>query len=78
MICIAVRDDLPLDWPELVNFLSANMPHYMVPRYYRRMVDLPKTETGKVRKELLREHGVTDDTWDREAAGLVIKGVRVG
>jgi crotonobetaine/carnitine-CoA ligase len=29
---------------------------------------LPSTESGKVQKYKLRERGVTDNTWDREAA----------
>jgi crotonobetaine/carnitine-CoA ligase len=33
------------------------------------MSDLPSTESGKVQKYKLRERGVTDRTWDRDAAG---------
>jgi carnitine-CoA ligase len=29
---------------------------------------LPKTPTERVRKVLLREQGVTADTWDRQAS----------
>ena len=34
---------------------------------------LPLTENGKVRKAVLRDAGVTDDMWDREAAGVTIR-----
>ncbi|MBA2461731.1 MAG: acid--CoA ligase, partial [Actinobacteria bacterium] len=34
--------------------------------------ELPLTENGKVRKQVLRERGVGATTWDREAAGYVI------
>ena len=37
------------------------------------MAELPKTPTQKVQKNLLREAGVTTDTWDREKAGVVIR-----
>jgi len=30
--------------------------------------ELPTTESGKVQKYKLRERGVTERTWDREAA----------
>jgi crotonobetaine/carnitine-CoA ligase len=45
----------------------------MVPRYFRVIDDLPRTPTEKVQKHLLRSAGVTDDTWDREAAGIILK-----
>ena len=45
----------------------------MLPRYIRTVTALPLTPTNKVRKNVLREQGVTADTWDREAAGVVVK-----
>jgi crotonobetaine/carnitine-CoA ligase len=51
---------------ELLAFLKARLPAYMVPRYIEiRTDELPKTPTGKVRKVLLRESG-TEGAWDRE------------
>lgn len=54
------------------------MAHFMVPRYLRVMEDLPKTPTQKVQKHLLRQQGVTADTWDRERHGIVIKRDAIG
>jgi crotonobetaine/carnitine-CoA ligase len=34
---------------------------------------LPKTPTERVQKVKLRDEGVTPDTFDREAAGIVVK-----
>jgi crotonobetaine/carnitine-CoA ligase len=45
----------------------------MVPRYLRFVDDIPKTETNKLRKNVIREAGVTPDTWDRERAGIRFK-----
>ena len=45
----------------------------MVPRYIERLDALPKTPTGKIQKFSLRDRGLTDNTWDREAAGLKIR-----
>jgi crotonobetaine/carnitine-CoA ligase len=45
----------------------------MVPRYLRFVDSLPKTPTERVQKVKLREEGVTPDTWDREAAGVVVR-----
>jgi crotonobetaine/carnitine-CoA ligase len=43
------------------------MPEFAVPHYMEFVEALPKTPTEKVQKHLLREHGVTKDTWDRMA-----------
>ena len=34
---------------------------------------LPKTPTERVQKVLLRNEGVTADTWDREKAGFKLE-----
>ncbi|HQD82845.1 MAG TPA: hypothetical protein PK929_07240 [Quisquiliibacterium sp.] len=62
-----------IDPVALIEFLRPRMAHFMIPRYLRVMDELPKTPTQKVQKNLLREAGVTADTWDREKAGVVIK-----
>jgi crotonobetaine/carnitine-CoA ligase len=49
------------------------MAHFMVPRFVRILADLPKTPTNKVGKYLLRKDGVAPDTFDSDAAGIVIK-----
>jgi hypothetical protein len=38
---------------------------------------LPKTPTQKVEKHVLRSEGLTDDTWDRESAGIRFKRERL-
>jgi crotonobetaine/carnitine-CoA ligase len=56
---------------ELVEFLIPRMPRFMVPRYVEVMDDLPRVETSlRVKKTDLRSRGVTERTWDREAAGV--------
>lgn len=78
MVALTCQQKITPDWYELVNFLTARMPHYMVPRYFRLMEELPKTETGKVKKDLLRQEAVSIDTWDRESAGIKLRGERLG
>lgn len=48
----------------VIERLRELLPHYMVPRYLRLLDDLPKTSSGKVQKNILREAGITDDTID--------------
>ena len=66
-----------LDPAALLEFLQPRMAHFMIPRYLRVVDELPKTPTNKVQKHLLRDEGVTADTWDREAAGIRIRRERL-
>ncbi len=60
----------------LTRFLIERLAYFMVPRYIRYVDEIPKTETNKPRKVPFREAGITDDTWDREAHGIVLKKER--
>ncbi len=66
------RQGVAIDPRQLVEFLIPRLPHYMVPRYIRIIEQLPRTPTQKVQKHLLRDEGITTDTWDRVAAGILI------
>lgn len=68
--------DAPATPQELAEFLIPRMPHYMVPRYFRPVESLPRTPTNKIRKVEVRGQGITDDSWDREAAGIKLKRTR--
>jgi crotonobetaine/carnitine-CoA ligase len=58
---------------ELASFVNENAPYFFVPRYIEFVKQLPHTPTGRIRKFQLRERGVTEETWDREAAGFAVK-----
>jgi crotonobetaine/carnitine-CoA ligase len=73
LVAVSLAEGQTLDPAELIGFLKPRMAHFMVPRYVRVLADLPKTPTNKVEKYLLRKDGVTPDTFDRDAAGIVIK-----
>ena len=66
------------DVVDLIEFLRPRMAHFMIPRYVRVVDQLPRTPTAKIEKVALRGEGVTSDTWDREAAGIVIKREKIG
>ena len=53
---------------ELIAYCEPRLPYFAVPRYLEFVSELPSTESGKVQKYKLRERGITDKTWDREAA----------
>ncbi|MDJ0396571.1 AMP-binding protein [Rhodococcus sp. G-MC3] len=70
MAVLEVSDPHGFDLEALFRHCDSTMPHFMVPRYYKIAVSMPRTPTGKIRKVALREDGVADDTWDAHAAGL--------
>ncbi|WP_024277397.1 AMP-binding protein [Xanthobacter sp. 126] len=72
LVVVTPVEGAALDAEDLIRFLAAGIPHYMVPRYIRQVEALPKTASGKVQKHELRAAGVTSDTFDREAAGIRI------
>jgi carnitine-CoA ligase len=58
---------------QLLDHCQEQMAHFAVPRYVRFLDELPKTPSQRVQKFKLREQGVTDDTWDREAHGYEVR-----
>ena len=56
-----------------MKFCEQRMPYYSIPRFLDFVTELPRTENGKVQKFRLRERGRGADTWDREAAGYLLK-----
>lgn len=54
--------------PEVVRHCEGRMAGFMVPRYVEIRDALPKTETHRIQKAVLKREGVSSRTWDREAA----------
>jgi crotonobetaine/carnitine-CoA ligase len=73
LICVSPRPGETITPEELLNYAQERMAYFMVPRYVRIMESLPKTPTEKVQKAVLRDQGITMDTWDREAVGYEVK-----
>jgi crotonobetaine/carnitine-CoA ligase len=73
MIVLATKIGQSVDPVELLKFLRPRMAHFMIPRYIRILDELPKTPTTKIQKSLLRDDGITADTWDREEAGIIVR-----
>jgi len=69
MTAIVLRPGARLAEVELTRFCETRMAYFAVPRFVEFLDTLPCTENGKVQKFKLRERGVTENTWDREAAG---------
>lgn len=68
-IFLVTAPDHTIDAPLLLEFLSARMAHFMVPRFYEFVPALPRTDTGRVKKVDLRSAPHGDSSWDLVAAG---------
>lgn len=75
MVAIVLEEGAALDYAELMRFCEPRMAYFAIPRYAEAVDELPLTENGKVRKSVLRDRGIMETTWDREAAGYRIRGV---
>jgi crotonobetaine/carnitine-CoA ligase len=73
MAAIVCKDNDTIDPVDLIRFCERSLPYFAVPRYVCFEPDLPATENGKIQKYKLIERGITDATWDREAAGVVLR-----
>jgi crotonobetaine/carnitine-CoA ligase len=72
LVVVTLRPGAELDHAELLEFCSARMPYFCVPRYLEAVDEIPKNMIGRVRKDLLRQRGLGPDAWDREAHGYIL------
>jgi crotonobetaine/carnitine-CoA ligase len=77
MVVIVPKPGQAIDPQQLIEWLTPRLPYFAVPRFVRIVDAIPKTETNKQRKFPFREAGITADTWDRVAAGIVLKRERL-
>ncbi|WP_406814726.1 AMP-binding protein [Mycobacterium sp. M23085] len=73
LVVIALRPGATLDCGELLDFCAARMPYFCLPRYVQTVDELPRNVIGRVRKDLLRNRGISDAAWDREQHGYVVR-----
>ena len=66
MVAILLKQNASIDIEQWVNSASSDIPKFAIPRYVRVVKELPKTQTGKIRKIELRNDGITPDTVDRQ------------
>jgi crotonobetaine/carnitine-CoA ligase len=69
-VTAVLQPDETLTEEQLCAWAVDKVPYFAVPRYIEFRDDLPRNPVGRVLKYQLRDDGVTDSTWDREAAGF--------
>lgn len=65
MVAVVADPDAEFNIEELIAYCEQHLAHFAVPRYIRMCDALPKTPSQRVQKFVLREQGVTADTFDR-------------
>jgi crotonobetaine/carnitine-CoA ligase len=73
MVCVVPRDGAEIEPLELIRHCEPLLAYFAIPRYVEIAAELPMTESGKVQKFQLRERGVGQQTWDREAVGYELR-----
>ena len=69
LLYVVPKPDALVEPEALCSFLVERMPRYMVPRFINVLTELPKTMgTMRTQKARLREEGMSDTTWDRQAS----------
>ncbi len=64
MVTVACVEGKQVDPASLPEFLRTHLAKFAVPRFYRVIPEMPKTETHRIIKKELESLGVTDDTYD--------------
>jgi crotonobetaine/carnitine-CoA ligase len=70
MAFIVLRKGARADPCEITQFLESRLAYFAIPRYIEFISEMPRTENGKVKKYLLREHGPGAQTWDRARSDM--------
>ena len=74
LACLVLKPDA--DRPAqaaVLDFCSPRMPYFAVRRYVEFLDEIPKTPSAKIQKNKLRDRGLSDAVWDREAVGYKVK-----
>jgi len=63
MVAVQAKEGAVIEPEELYLFVQDKLAKFAWPKYIRIVEQLPKTETHRIVKHLLKKEGVTDDTW---------------
>jgi crotonobetaine/carnitine-CoA ligase len=72
LVVVTLPPDVTLDYAELLDYCAERMPYFCVPRYLHVLDEIPKNILGRIRKDVLRERGLREGVWDREANGYLL------
>lgn len=65
-LAIVLRPAQNITPEEMIAWCESRLPKFMVPRYFEFMEKLPKSASEKIQRTVLKERGLTPNTWDRK------------
>ena len=63
MVAIILKEGSSKKFKQWIQKSRENLASFSVPKYIRIMKTFPKTNTGKIQKHILKNNGITYDTW---------------
>lgn len=69
-VTATLKSGATLTHEELFRWCIDELPYFALPRYIEFRGELPRSPVGRVLKRELRAEGITEATWDAEAAGI--------
>jgi crotonobetaine/carnitine-CoA ligase len=73
MVAVVMQPNETMEPEELLDFLQDKLAYFQIPRFIDFVEALPKSKVHRIMKRFLKEHGVTEKTFDREKVGYEIK-----
>ena len=73
MVAVVMQPNETMTPEELLDFLQDKLAYFQIPRFLDFVDALPKSKVHRIMKRFLKEHGVTDATYDREKTGYEVK-----
>ena len=73
MVSVVLKPGESMTPEELLDYCQGKMAYFMVPRFIDFIDELPKSKVHRTLKQILRDRGVTEATYDRETTGYEVK-----
>ncbi len=70
---VVFKEGRSLSEEDIVHWCEPRLAYFAIPRYIAIRSELPKTPSQRVEKFKIKKEGITEDCWDREEAGIVLK-----
>jgi len=73
MVSVVLKPGENMTPEELLDYCQDKMAYFMIPRFIDFIDALPKSEVHRTLKQVLKDRGATENTYDREITGYEIK-----
>ncbi|MFX1324921.1 MAG: AMP-binding protein, partial [Promethearchaeota archaeon] len=73
MVSVVLKPGESMTPEELLDYCQGKMAYFMVPRFINFIEELPKSKVHRTLKQILKDKGITETTYDSEKAGYEIK-----